>query len=192
MHIRLLACLIATVLVGTPAFAQSVPSTTSTTTVNPSNSLSVNPTTNQAATTSNVSTQINNENLGANSYGGGISCQSPQIAIGGYGARQSSGVGLDNSDTGFSVQYLAPIGGDAGRTCMNLSHEVLTSHQIDNTSTTIQKCTDFARAGIMLDPRIYPDMARECAGVHVMSYPQMAPPPSPIGARSVNGMASSQ
>lgn len=188
MQNRLFICALAAVFAAAPAFAD----TTSTTTVNPSNSLSVNPTTNQAASTANISTQINNQNLGANSYGGGISCQSPQVAVGGYGARQSSDVGLNNSDTGFSVQYLAPLGHDSNKTCSELSHEVLISHQLDNASTTIQKCTDFARAGVVLDPAVYPELAHACAGVHVTSFPQSAPPPSPIGSSNSNGLASSR
>jgi hypothetical protein len=142
------------------------------TTVSPSNSLSVNPATYQNAATSNISTQINNNNLGANSFGNGVSCQAPQVALGGYGARLSSGVGLPNSDAGFSAQYLAPLGHDSSNTCSQLSHEMLKSREIDNTSSIIQKCADFARSGIVLDPAVYPDLSRQCAGVHVISYPQ--------------------
>jgi len=191
MQNRFLTLTVAAILAIAPTLV-SAQSTTSNTTVNPSNSLSVNPTTNQAATTSNISTQINNQNLGANSYGGGVQCQAPQVAVGGYGARQSSGVGLPDSDSGFSVQYLAPLGSDQNKTCSELSHEMLKARQIDNTSTVIQKCADFARAGIVLDPAVYPDLARACSGIHVTNFPQAAPPPSPIGSRNENGLAASR
>ncbi len=188
MQKSFLTCAVSVILAATPVFALAQ----STTNVNPTNSLSVNPTTNQAATTSNVSTQINNQNLGANSYGNGISCQSAQVALGGYGGRQTSGVGLNNADTGFSVQYLAPLNGNANKTCASLSQEVLLSRQIDNATTMIQKCTDFARAGVVLDPAIYPDLSRACSGVRVTNFQQSAPPQAPVGVSRTRGLAASR
>jgi hypothetical protein len=171
MQNRFLVLAFTALFVSAPSltFAQS---TTSNTTVDPSNSLSVNPVTNQAAVTSNISTQINNQTMGANSYGGGVQCQAPQVALGGYGARLSSGIGLPQSDAGFSAQYLAPLGADANKTCSQLSHQMLEARAIENTSMTIQRCADFARSGIVLDPAVYPDLARSCAGVHVTNFPR--------------------
>ena len=183
MQHRFLVFAVAALLAVAPALAD----TTSTTTVNPSNNLSVNPTTNQAATTSNVSTQINNQNLGANSYGNGITCQSAQIAFGGYGARQSSGVGFANADSGLSVQYLAPVGRDATKSCAALAHEVLKARQLDNSFTTIEKCVEFARSGVVLDPAVYPELSHACAGIHVTSALPVAPSPSATGSQGTPG-----
>ncbi len=163
MQHRFLICAVAAILAICPALADN----TNTTTVNPTNSLTVSPTTNQAATTSNVSTQVYNQNLGSNSYGGGISCQSPQIAIGGYGSRQTAGAALNNSNTGISVSYLAPVGAEASKSCAAIAHEVLKARRLDNSFTMIQKCVDFAKSGVVLDPKIYPELANACSGVHV-------------------------
>lgn len=170
MRNRFLVLSVAVLLTSAPSlsFAQS---TTSNTSVSPSNSLSVNPLTNQNAVTSNISTQINNQTMGANAYGGGVQCQAPQVALGGYGANLNSGIGLAQSDAGFSAQYLAPVGGDANKTCAALSHQMLEARELENTTTTIQRCADFARSGIVLDPAVYPNLARSCAGVHVTSFP---------------------
>jgi len=172
MQHRFLICAISAILAVAPALAD----TSSNLTVNPTNTLSVNPTTNQTAATANVSTQINNQNLGANSFGGGVTCQAPQIAVGGFGDRQTSGVGLPNSDSGISVEYLAPVGRDSSKSCSAVAHEVLKARQLDNSFTMIQKCADFARAGIVLDPAVYPELAHACSGIRVTTLPQAAPP----------------
>lgn len=179
MQIRFIGIAVTLALAISPAFADTVsvlPNSSTQTTVAPSNSQYVNPTTNQSASTQNVSTQINNENLGANSYGQGITCQAPQIALGGYGARESSGVGLPNSDTGFSVQYLTPLGASSTRSCQSLADEVLKQRKLDTQLTMIQKCADFARAGIVLDQQTYPELARACAGIRLSTSPAASVP----------------
>jgi len=166
MQHRLLSLSVALLMALAPALADTTTGTN--TTWAPSNSQTVNPIANQNAQTSNISTQINNQNLGANAYGQGISCQSPQVALGGFGARQSAGDGFAaNADSGFSVQYLAPLGASSSRTCQALAGEVLKQRQLDTQLTTIQKCADFARAGITLDPSTYPELSRACAGIRV-------------------------
>jgi hypothetical protein len=170
MRHRLLICVVTAVLAVAPAVAD----TSSALTVNPSNSLSVNPTTYQNASTANVSTQINNQNLGANSYGGGVTCQSPQIALGGFGDRQTSGIGLPYSSSGVTIQYLAPVGRDSGKSCREVAQEVLKARRLDNNYTMIQRCADFAHAGIVLDPSVYPELARACAGIRLTNATQTA------------------
>lgn len=175
MQNRFLVFTVAALLAVAPALADTT-SNSSTMTVNPTNSLSVNPTTNQQATTANVSTQINNQNLGANSYGGGVTCQSAQIAFGGYGARQSSNVGLTNSNAGVSVEYLAPVGNNGGKACAAIAQEMLRARKLDNSFTTVEKCADFARSGVVLDPVIYPELSHACSGIRVTSAPHQANP----------------
>jgi hypothetical protein len=170
MRHRFLICVVTAVLAVAPAVAD----TSSALTVNPNNSLSVNPTTYQNASTANVSTQINNQNLGANSYGGGVQCQSPQIALGGFGDRQTSGVGLPYSSSGITIQYLAPVGKTDGKSCRALAAEILKARKLDTNYTMIQRCTDFARSGVVLDPAVYPELARACAGVRLANAGQTA------------------
>jgi hypothetical protein len=172
---RFLICAVSAVLVIGPVLADT--NTTSNLTVNPSNSLSVNPATYQNATTANVSQQINNQNLGANGFGGGVVCQSPQIAIGGFGSRQTTGMGLPYSNTGITIEYLAPVGRDSGKSCSEVAREILKARRLDNSLTVIQRCTEFARTGVVLDPAIYPELARSCSGVHVAVA---APPPAEV------------
>ncbi len=174
MNKRILSLSVALVLAIAPAFADTT--TNSATTVAPSNSQYVSPTTNSNASTSNVSTQINNNNLGANSYGQGITCQSPQVALGGFGSRDTAGVGLPDSNAGFTVQYLTPVGSTATRSCQALATEVLHQRTLDTQLTMIQKCADFSRAGIILDPTTYPELARACAGIHLSIAPAGAAP----------------
>jgi hypothetical protein len=185
---RFAALFVAFSMVFVPALAD----TTSNMTVAPSNTQYSSPVTNANASTSNVSTQINNNNLGANSYGPGITCQSAQVALGGFGERQSAFAGYANADTGVTVQYLTPVGQTATHSCQALANEMVKQHQLDTQFSLIQKCADFARAGIILDPQTYPELSRACAGIHITAVPSGAAPVPAYPRSSYNAAPNTQ
>ncbi len=123
----------------------------------------------------NTNVQVNNSYAGMNSFGVGIECATPYLAAGLYnnntnvndgGLGASNNAGSNNS-LGGTLQYVVPIGGRQQANCTALSNEIVHQHQLDTQITLIQRCTDFAKAGVTLDSKVYPEIAAACAGIHV-------------------------
>lgn len=136
----------------------------------------------------NTNVQVNNSYAGMNSFGVGIECATPYVALGLYNnntsvnngtvAGVSSNAGSNNS-LGGTVQFVVPVGGKQQSNCTSLSNEIVHQHQLDTQITLIQRCSDFAKAGIALDPKVYPELASACSGVHVTMTPQTTSMASP-------------
>lgn len=167
--LTLSAVLFAAIAAGTiPAGAQTAP----TQTVNAPNS-SNNGISNPVGQNTNV--QVNNSYAGMNSFGVGIECATPYVAAGVYNnntAVNNGVVGIQNNagsnnSLGGTLQFVLPIGGRQQSNCTALSSEILHQRQLDTQITLIQRCADFAKGGISLDPKVYPELASACVGVHV-------------------------
>lgn len=151
-----------------PAAAQTAP----TQTVNAPNSTN-NGISNPVGQNTNV--QVNNSYAGMNSFGVGIECATPYVAAGVYNNNTSVNNGTigipsnagSNNSLGGTLQFVLPIGGRQQSNCTSLSSEILHQRQLDTQITLIQRCADFAKAGITLDPKVYPELASACVGVHV-------------------------
>ncbi len=153
-----------------PALAQTVPPTQNVNAPTSSNNGVSNP------VGENTNVQVNNSYSGMNSFGVGIQCATPYLAAGffnnntdingGGGIGVNTGVGGNNT-TGATLQVVVPIGGTQGANCTALSNEIVKQRQLDTQITLIQRCADFAKAGITLDARVYPQLASACAGVKV-------------------------
>ncbi len=121
----------------------------------------------------NTNVQVNNSYAGMNSFGVGIECATPYLAAGLFNNNTTVGGGdaaasnANNNSVGATLQYVLPVGGRQQTNCTALSSEILHQHQLDTQITLIQRCADFAKAGITLDPKVYPELAAACVGVHV-------------------------
>lgn len=178
-----LAVLVALSVLSTavPALAQTVPPSTTINSPDSSNNAVSNP------VGQNTNVQVNNSYAGMNSFGIGIECATPYLAAGVYNnntAVNNGNTGLvsnnagSNNSLGGTLQFVLPIGGKQQSNCTALSDEILKQRQLDTQITLIQRCADFAKAGITLDARVYPELAAACVGVHVTpSQTSMVPPP---------------
>lgn len=135
----------------------------------------------------NTNVQVNNSYAGMNSFGVGIECATPYLAAGVYNNNTSVNNGItgvannagSNNSLGGTLQFVLPVGGKQQSNCTALSDEIVHQHQLDTQITLIQRCADFAKAGINLDSRVYPEIAAACVGVRVTPGSQstsMAPP----------------
>ena len=164
-----------------PAVAQTVPPTQNVNAPQSTNNGVSNP------VGENTNVQVNNNYTGMNSFGVGIQCATPYLAagvfnqntnVGGGGVVSSTG---GNNTTGGTLQFVVPVGGKQQSNCTALSNEIVHQRQLDTQITLIQRCADFAKAGITLDAKVYPELAAACQGVKVSASSTNAPsaPPSP-------------
>lgn len=139
----------------------------------PTNAQSNDPQVNSQAQAGNVNTQINNTNLGLNSYAPGVQCASPQVAVNGF-TQGLNGSGSNLNSNGVSIGLITPLGGTNRQLCEKIANEILHQRTLDTQITIIQKCAEMIKAGITLNPAIYPELAHACSGVQVSQ--QQAPP----------------
>lgn len=166
-----------------PADAQTVPTTTNVNAPQSSNQGVSNP------VGENTNVQVNNSYSGMNSFGVGIQCATPYFAAGVYnnntditggGNINTSNAGGNNT-TGATLQFVVPVGGTQGSNCTALSNEIVKQRQLDTQITLIQRCAEFAKAGITLDAHVFPQLASVCAGVKVAATATNATPAAPMG-----------
>lgn len=175
-----------------PAFAQTVPPTTVNAPSSNNNGVS-NP------VGQNTNVQVNNSYSGMNSFGVGIQCATPYLATGVYDNNTAVnngtvGVGVannagSNNSTGVTMQLIVPFGGTQQSNCTALSNEIVKQRQLDTQITLIQRCADFAKAGITLDARIYPELAVACSGVKVAMTAPPATSNAPTASSTVDAAA---
>ena len=162
------------------ALAQTVPPTTVNSPQSTNNGVS-NP------VGQNTNVQVNNSYAGMNSFGVGIECATPYLAAGLFNNNTNVGGGVgasaaNNNSLGGTLQYVVPVGGRSQSNCTELSSEILRQRQLDTQITLIERCADFAKAGIKLDSAVYPQIAAACAGVHVTPGVGLAPSALPTAA----------
>jgi hypothetical protein len=166
-----------------PCTGTNCNTTTVTSTSQPLQQTQVAPLVNSSAAGTSVNTQINNTNLGMNSYGPGVQCASPQLAVNTYtqGLRQSdAGFGSNSTSNGVNVGFVAPLGTRSQRACQALADEILHQRQLDTQLTMIAKCGEFHKAGLVLDPVVFPELTKVCSGVTLAVAATPAPTPAPV------------
>lgn len=169
-----------------PALAQQTPPSTTINAPDSSNNAVSNP------VGQNTNVQVNNSYAGMNSFGIGIQCATPYLAAGVYNNNTSVNNGTtnlgvannagSNNSLGGTLQFVVPVGGKQQSNCTQLSTEILHQRQLDTQITLIQRCADFAKAGITLDSKVFPELAAACVGVHVnpnAAQTSMVPSPAP-------------
>jgi hypothetical protein len=166
-----------------PCTGTNCNTTTVTSTSQPLQQTQVAPLVNSSAAGTSVNTQINNTNLGMNSYGPGVQCASPQLAVNTYtqGLRQSdAGFGSNSTSNGVNVGFVAPLGMRSQRACQALADEILHQRQLDTQLTMIAKCGEFHKAGLVLDSVVFPELTKVCSGVTLAVAAAPAPTPAPV------------
>lgn len=118
-------------------------------------------------------TNINQNNAYSSTYGfgGGISCPTGSFVTSAFGAGSGSSSGSFDStgnSYGASVSYIHPIGGSIGRACRELAEEVARQRVLDTQVNLIKVCATFARDGIIIDTKRFPELA-DCEGVTIAS-----------------------
>ena len=106
-----------------------------------------------------VNNNVNNAYSSTYSFGVGISCPTPSIALNGfYGGSEASG-GNYGGAYGGSISYIMPLGGDVGRSCREHVEEITKQRQLDTQVNLVKVCADFARQGIVIDTEAMPEFA---------------------------------
>jgi len=118
---------------------------------------------------SNSNYQVNSVSNSQYQFGPGISCPTPELAVGAFGGSNSSfdsdySNGANNY--GATVMFTTPIGGDVGKYCKQLVREISRQRQLDTDLTMIQKCAEFAKAGITIDTEQFPEFS-VCSAITV-------------------------
>ena len=120
---------------------------------------------------SNSNYQINSVSNSQYMFGPGISCPTPELAIGAFGGGNNAfGGGYTNgaANYGATVMFTTPLGGDVGKSCKELVQEITKQRQLDTDINMIHKCAELARAGIQVDTTRFPAF-EVCSAVSVVS-----------------------
>lgn len=116
-----------------------------------------------------VNNNVNNAYSSTYSFGPGISCPTPSVAIntyGGGGGAYGGGHGSSSNSYGGSVSLIMPIGGDVGNSCRKLVAEIATQRVLDTKVNMIRVCADLARQGISVSVKDFPEF-EACKSVTV-------------------------
>lgn len=129
--------------------------------VESNNSSEQNAELNQQQEGSLVNQQVNVNNIGSYSFGNGIECATPGIALNAFGNSFGGDSGL-----GATVSYVVPLGGKVGRNCRELTTEILKQRQLDTNFALVRQCTEFAKAGVIIDYKRFPQLEL-CQGISI-------------------------
>lgn len=116
-----------------------------------------------------VNNNVNNAYSSTYSFGPGISCPTPSVALNGfYGGSDASG---GDSTTyggayGGSISFIMPLGGDVGEACQTLVNEIARQRVLDTQVNMINVCARFAQQGVTIDTTKFPEF-QVCEGVTV-------------------------
>ena len=110
----------------------------------------------------NHNTQINNNSISEYSFGPGINCPTPGLALSASYAGGSGG--FDGYST--SISYVMPLGGAIGDACRELAIEIAKQRQLDTQVTMINQCAIFAAQGVQIDVSAFPEF-EACRAVQV-------------------------
>ena len=117
-----------------------------------------------------VNNNVNNAYSSTYSFGPGISCPTPSIAINAYGGGGTAwGDGFSGNGSGSygaSASFIMPIGGDVGEACRTLVNEIAHQRVLDTQVNMINVCARFAQQGVTIDTTKFPEF-KVCEGVTV-------------------------
>lgn len=142
-------------------------------------------------------TNINQNNAYSSTYsfGPGISCPTPSIAVSAFGAGGDAWGGGYNSGSGnygASASVIFPLGGDVGDSCKKLVAEIARQRVLDTQVNMINVCARFAQQGVTIDTAKFPEFevcsavtvaGRQAVGVEpqrVFTPPDSAVPVVPV------------
>ena len=142
-------------------------------------------------------TNINQNNAYSSTYsfGPGISCPTPSVAVSAFGANGNAWGGGYNSGSGnygASVSLIYPLGGDVGESCKKLVAEIAQQRVLDTKVNMINVCATFAQQGVKIDVAKFPEFevcsavtvaGRQAVGVEpqrVFTPPDSAVPVVPV------------
>lgn len=118
---------------------------------------------------SNSNYQINSVSNSQHEFGHGISCPTPELGVGVFGGSNSSydsNYSNGANNYGATVMFTTPLSGDIGQYCKKLALEIVRQRQLDTEVTMIQQCARFAREGVTIDPKTFPEFA-VCSAITV-------------------------
>lgn len=116
-------------------------------------------------------TNINQNNAFSSTYsfGPGISCPTPSIAVSAFGASGDAwggGYSSGSGNYGASASLIIPLGGDVGDSCKKLVAEIAQQRVLDTRVNMINVCAKLAQQGVKLDVAQFPEF-KVCSGVTV-------------------------
>ena len=116
-------------------------------------------------------TNINQNNAFSSTYsfGPGISCPTPSVALSAFGAGGDSwggGYSSGSGNYGGSLSFILPIGGSIGADCAKLAAEIAQQRVLDTQVNMIKVCSHFAAQGVVIDTAKFPEF-EVCSGVTV-------------------------
>lgn len=131
-----------------------------------------------------VNNNVNNAYSSTFSFGPGISCPTPSLAISAFGGgseASSSGYSSNGASYGGSVSFIMPVGGDIGKACKELAQEITLQRQLDTKVNLIKVCAHLAQNNITVDVKTFPEF-EACSAVSaggrvaVSTGPVFSPP----------------
>ena len=110
-----------------------------------------------------VNNNVNNAYSSTYSFGPGISCPTPSLALNTYGGTSSAWTdgfsGTGSGSFGASASFLMPLGGEIGTACQDLVQEIALQRQLDTKVNLIKVCANLAQSGITVDVKEFPEFA---------------------------------
>lgn len=120
---------------------------------------------NQSSEIGNTNTQVNVNSIGNYQLGPGIQCATPGLAFNLFGSKGSYATG----NFGGTVSYIIPLGGSVADDCKTLTKQIAIQRTLDTCIVLIDR-------GIIVDPKVHPELAQQCAG---LSKAPVAATPAP-------------
>lgn len=137
---------------------------------------------------SNANYQINSVSNSQFGFAPGITCPTPELAIGAFGGGTNGwadyGYGNGGSNYGATVMFTTPIGGDTGEYCKKLAQQIALQRELDTDLNMIKQCAVIARENISVDLEKFPNFDR-CTGVVVDGKVAIADPNAPVQVNQV-------
>lgn len=117
-----------------------------------------------------VNNNVNNAYSSTYSFGPGISCPTPSIAVNAYGGSSNAWTdgfsGTGSGSYGASASFIMPLGGSVGEACQTLVNEIAHQRVLDTQVNMINVCARFAQQGVTIDITKFPEF-KVCEGVTV-------------------------
>lgn len=131
---------------------------------------------------SNANYQINSVSNSQYGFAPGITCPTPELAIGTSGGQSNGWASSPNwtsgNNIGVTAMFTMPIGGRTAEYCKELVKEIALQRRLDTKINMIKQCAALAGAGITLDVAKFPEF-KLCQGVTVASGRSAVPMQDP-------------
>ncbi len=112
---------------------------------------------------SNANYQINSVSNSQYGFAPGISCPTPELAVGAFTGQTNgwgnTGYNTSGNNLGGTVMFTMPLGGDTAEYCKQLASEIAKQRRLDTEVNMIRQCAQLANSGITVDVKEFPDFA---------------------------------